>query len=203
MTTVTKPHQWRSIVTLSAGQITASCSRRGTKICSRCCSIQCALGAECYDCNHLITQDCKPMPARKGRPPEQADLNFPRRSATQRLARDREAQEKSRIQCTECRRKVPQMMPFCGYCATPMPQRQMHMFPHVMTIQRIPPADCSELMAAPCGKRTQLRNLAGCIRLLADASGRCPGAPTMGRRQALEEISTLVERQTPFGAGSS
>ena len=143
------------------------------------------------------------MPARKGRPPEQADLNFPRRSATQRLARDREAQEKSRIQCTECRRKVPQMMPFCGYCATPMPQRQMHMFPHVMTIQRIPPADCSELMAAPCGKRTQLRNLAGCIRLLADASGRCPGAPTMGRRQALEEISTLVERQTPFGAGSS
>ena len=63
MTTVTKPHQWRSIVTLSAGQITASCSRRGTKICSRCCSIQCALGAECYDCNHLITQDCKPMPA--------------------------------------------------------------------------------------------------------------------------------------------
>ena len=65
------------------------------------------------------------MPARKGRPPEPADLHFPRRVATQRLVRERDAQEKSRIRCPQCDRKIPQVMPFCGYCATPMPQRQI------------------------------------------------------------------------------
>ena len=125
MTTVSKRHQWRPISNLPTGRITASCSRKGAKICFRCCSIQCVLGHECKDCNHLMTQDCKPKLAKRGRPPAPADLNFPRRVATQRWVKERDVQEKTRIPCPKCGRKVLQVMSFCGYCGTPMPQRQM------------------------------------------------------------------------------
>ena len=125
MTTTTKPHQWRPIEHLPAGQITASCSRKGEKICSRCSSIQCVLGRECYDCNRLMIQDCKPKPAKKGRPLEPADINFPRRIASRRVAREREAQERSRIKCPKCGQLIPQAMAFCGYCGTPLPVRQL------------------------------------------------------------------------------
>ena len=125
MTTVSKRHQWRPISNLPTGRITASCSRKGAKICFRCCSIQCVLGHECKDCDHLMTQDCKPMPAKRGRPLAPADLNFPGRVATQRWVKERDVQEKTRIPCPKCGRKVLQVMSFCGYCGTPMPQRQM------------------------------------------------------------------------------
>ena len=125
MTTTTKPHQWRPIEHLPAGRITASCSRKGDKICSRCSAIQCVLGRECYDCNRLMTQDCKPKPAKKGRPPEPADINFPRRIATRSLVKQREDEERKRVNCPHCGGKVFQTMAFCGYCGSPMPQRQM------------------------------------------------------------------------------
>ena len=117
-------HRWRPAALPHGGKMLAACSRQAIRFCNRCNSLQCRLGSHCSGCTALSQQPCEPLPVKRGAPEKPADPNQPRRKATQQAYKRWNDDLRSQRQCPNCKNDVPRDMPNCGYCQTPLGNRQ-------------------------------------------------------------------------------